>query len=211
MKRIRIPLRGNNEGHRKQRRSPSSRHLTTSQLSDPTILAALLVPEIEAFLATNISTGVLILHFPFTYLDVVFELCKLLRPDLFKIAGTLDSLAPDAPSTSRPTSKHPSNSLSNDAVATRNNIRPKYLKKSESQSDFLFTLKQPITFINLQPKTGVTSFAKADFVLSSIATGVEITDFLAGICRALIESSSFYTPEPEPAKESVMPGGLRLH
>jgi hypothetical protein len=76
-----------------QRSSSGSSLSATSQLPDPTILAALLVPQIEAFLATNISTGFLILHFSFTYLDVMFELRKLLGPDLIKIAGILDSLA----------------------------------------------------------------------------------------------------------------------
>lgn len=81
-----------------QRSSPGCSLSATSEFSDPVALAALLVSQIEAFLASNISTGFLILHFPFTYLDTVFELRKLLGPDLFKIAGILDSLASDPPS-----------------------------------------------------------------------------------------------------------------
>ena len=147
-----------------QRSNPGSSLSATSEFSDPVALAALLVSQIEAFLASNISTGFLILHFPFTYLDTVFELRKLLGPDLFKIAGILDSLASVPPSVCGSTTPHLSNSLCSHAVAARNDTQPNHLNKAQSRSDLPTTLKQQIYLANRQPKTGATSFAKADFV-----------------------------------------------
>lgn len=167
----------------------------TSQLSEPTILAALIVPQIEAFLASNVNTRFLILHFPFNHLRTVFEIRKLLGTDLFKIAGILNSLASDPPSMSGPRTPLSSNPLSNDAVAARN--RPDHLSKLRSRSDPLTTLRQQTSFVGGQPKTefGVTSFSKANFLLPSTATDAEITAFLSGIWKALMERSPFYTPE----------------
>jgi hypothetical protein len=42
------------------------------------------------------------------------------------------------------------------------------------------------------------SFAKADFLLPSTATDAEITTFLSGIWKVLMDKSSFYIPETEP-------------
>lgn len=128
----------------------------------------------------------------------------MLGPNLFKIAGILDSLASDPPSMYRSSTPHPSNILSNHAVVARNNIAFDYLNKPQSPSDPLTTLKQQDSITDRQPKKGVASFAKADFVLPSTATDVEITDFLSGICKALMESSLFYTPELEPETKPIV-------
>jgi hypothetical protein len=47
------------------------------------------------------------------------------------------------------------------------------------------------------------SFSKADYLLPSIATDAEISNFLSGIWMSLIEKSTFYSPEPEPAPTIV--------
>lgn len=167
---------------------------TISQLPDPRLLATLLVPQIEGFLASNISIRFLILHFPFNHLGTVFELRKLLGTDLFKISGVLDSLASNPPPMSRLRTPLSSNPLSNDAIAAQNNSRPDYLNKSRSRSDHLTTLRRQTSFAGGQPKTGATSFAKANFVLPSTATDAEITAFLSGIWKTLMEKSPFYTP-----------------
>ncbi|KAL2066230.1 hypothetical protein VTL71DRAFT_2301 [Oculimacula yallundae] len=138
-------------------------------ISDPHVLASLLVPHIEAFLAGNSSTRLLILHFSAANLPTVIALQGLLGTDLFRIAGILDTLASDPPSIARPgssmSSKSPFNGRSKPASQ---------LAKS------------------------ITSFARADYLLPSIATDTEISTFLSGIWKVLMEKSSFYTPEPEP-------------
>jgi hypothetical protein len=180
-----------------QRSCSSSSKSAAYQFSDPTLLAALLVPQIEAFLASNINTRFLILHFPPNQLRTVFEIRKLLGTDLFKIAGILNSLASDPPPMFRPRTPLSSNPLSNDAVAARNSTRPDHLGKSRSRSDPLTTLREQISLAGGQSGTdsGFTSFSKANFLLPSTATDAEITAFLSGIWKALMERSPFYTPE----------------
>jgi hypothetical protein len=108
----------------------------------------------------------------------------------------------------RSTTPHSSNLLSNHAVVARNNTLSDYLYKPRSPSDPLTTLNQQDSVTDRQPKKGVASFAKADVVLHSTATDVEITDFLALICKALIEGSPVYVPELEPETKPVMPKRL---
>jgi hypothetical protein len=189
-----------------QRYRPGCSPSTTSQLSDPGVLAALLVPQIEAFLASNIGTQLLIIHFPFNHLGTVFELRKLLGTDLFKVSGILNSLASDPPPMSRPPrTPLSSNPFSNDAITARNNVRLSYLNKPQSRSDPLTTLKQQTSFAGGQPKAAATSFAKANFVLPSTATDAEITAFLSGIWKILIEKSPFYIPVSLNSSEKLFP------
>ncbi|KAH7370536.1 hypothetical protein BKA65DRAFT_19447 [Rhexocercosporidium sp. MPI-PUGE-AT-0058] len=172
-----------------------------SPISDPHILATLLVPHIEAFLASNASTRLLILHYTSEDLPTIFALRNLLGTDLLKIAGILDTLASDPPSisrpgtsmSSRPRSPTPSNAL--DSIATRNH--------QTLQNGSISTLRRPsvtpsLNKISTQVSKPAASFAKADYLLPSTATDSEIATFLSGMWKVLMEKSAFYTPEPEP-------------
>jgi hypothetical protein len=176
----------------------SSGGCSQSQLSDPKVLATLLIPQIETFLACNTSTKFLILHYPLNHLESVFELRKLLGDDLFKVGGILDSLASDPPSKSRPQKSLSKSPHSNEAIAARNSNRVDSLSKS--QVDPLTSLGQETAFTRTYSKieSVTSSFAKADFVLPSTATDAEITTFLSDIWKVLMEKSPFYTPEPDP-------------
>ena len=185
---------------------PGSCLSTTSSLLDPKVLAALLIPQIEAFLAINFSTRFLILHYSLNHLGTVFELRKLLGGDLFKIAGIVDSLASDPPLMFRPrTQPSSSNPLSNDAVAARNRIRLDSFSKS--RLDPLTNLIQQTLPTHGLPTTesNTSSFSKANFVLPSTATDAEITAFLSGIWKSLMQKSPFYTPERDPEIKPAMP------
>lgn len=180
--------------------SPQS---TFDPLSNPPILAALLVPQIEAYLAINTSTRLLILQYPVSHLPTVFALRNLLGSDLLKIAGVLDSLASDPPPMSRPGTANP---LSNEAVSqrARSNSRLNSLQKSNgdtTRADSLTTLKHQTSSagsVRSSLAKASASFAKADYLLPSTATDTEITTFLSSIWKCLMEKSTFYTPEPEP-------------
>jgi len=179
---------------------------TTSNLSDPKVLAALLIPQIEAFLASNFSTRFLILHNSLNHLETIFELRKLLGGDLFKIAGIVDSLASDPPSMSRsrtqPSSSKP---LSNNTVAAQNRFRLD--SSSKSGLDPLTNLNQQTSPTHNYPKTETkpSSFSKANFVLPSTATDAEITAFLSGIWKSLMQKSPFYIPERDPEVKPAIP------
>ncbi|KAE8449241.1 hypothetical protein EG329_008408 [Mollisiaceae sp. DMI_Dod_QoI] len=175
-------------------------------LSNPKALAAHLVPQIESYLAINTSTRLLILQYPASHLPTIFALRKLLGSDLLKVAGILDSLASDPPSMSRPRKSNP---LSNEAVSQRaeTHILLDSLQRTHAdntRADSLATLEGQASSAgsvrsSLANKSSITaSFARADYLLPSTATDVEITTFLSSIWKSLMEKSAFYTPEPEP-------------
>lgn len=168
---------------------------------NPTLLATLLIPQIEAYLASNASIRFLILHYPEQHLAAILALRKLLGSGLLNVAGILDSLASDPPPMSRPRTPITANPLSNEAISSRN-------KRHDS---FKHTRTSSITTLQGQAalagsvRTAIAakldssiSFAKADFLLPSTATDSEITTFLSGIWKVLMDKSSFYVPEPEP-------------
>ncbi|OWP03700.1 hypothetical protein B2J93_9546 [Marssonina coronariae] len=170
-------------------------------LSNPDVLAALIVPQIEAFLASNTSTRLLILHYTAADLPTIFALRKLLGFNLVKIAGILDSLASDPPSMSRsgtymssrpraPISSRPSNrsiSSSQSDTTTKNRQMPATASLAKNSFQLPSNIHEP-----------TASFAKADFLLPSTATNIEIATFLSGIWKYLVEKSAFYATQPEP-------------
>ncbi|KAK0127554.1 hypothetical protein ONS96_007088 [Cadophora gregata f. sp. sojae] len=176
-----------------------------SPISDPHILASLLVPHIEAFLASNVSTRLLILHYSSADLATIFALRNILGTNLFKIAGILDSLASDPPSisrpgtsmSSRPRSPIPTNTLQKESITTRQQSRQSLHRESITNIQRNSATNSPKTPKTHGPKPTI-SFAKADYLLPSTATDSEITTFLSGMWKALMEKSTFYTPEPEP-------------
>ena len=169
-------------------------------LSNPSILATLLIPQLEAYLATNTTTRLLILHYPSNHLATVFALRVLLGSDLLKMAGILDSLSSDPPSiVSRP--RTPINPLSNDAFSSRNQSR---LNSSHSlaQQRRSSIVSHISNLSNSTPSPKKSdfglSYSKADYLLPSTATNAEIATFLSSIRKSLLQKSTFYTPEPEP-------------
>jgi hypothetical protein len=168
---------------------------------NPTLLAILLVPQIEAYLASNTSIHLLILHFPEKHLATILALRKLLGSGLLNVAGILDSLASDPPPMSRPRTPITANPLSNEAISSRNKRHNSFKHTSTSSITTLqgqAALAGSVrTAIAAKPDSSI-SFAKADFLLPSTATDSEITTFLSGIWKVLMDKSSFYIPEPEP-------------
>jgi hypothetical protein len=160
-------------------------------LSDPTLLATLLIPQIETYLATNPSIRLLILIYPSSHLPTVVALRRLLGQDILKIAGILDTLSSDPPSySSRPRTPttHP---LSNESS-------PKSYKAHHRRGSRKSSGSQVSQKSLQQSKKAEFSFSKANYLLPSTATDSEIATFLSGIWMPLVEKSAFYTPEPEP-------------
>jgi hypothetical protein len=173
--------------------------LPFNPLSQPTVIAALLVPQLESYLASNFGTRLLILQYTSAHLPIIFALRKLLGHDLFKIAGILDSLASDPPSMSRPRTPITTiNPLSNDAVASRiysrfntsrSNVSSPRPETSGSGTSFPLPRQEK--------KLDTITFARADYLIPSSATTTEVNNFINLISKTLVEKSSFYTPEPE--------------
>jgi hypothetical protein len=181
---------------------------TFNPLCDPTILATLLIPQIEAYLASNTTTRLLILHYPISHLPTIFALRQLLGAETLKVAGILNTLASDPPSSvtrpRTPLSKYNSNSYLGELASP--------LRQKASQTGSLRSTGRKESFVGGSPTPGVLhryaseqklsltaiSFSKANYLLPSTATDTEITTFLSGIWKCLINKSSFYAPEPSP-------------
>jgi hypothetical protein len=166
-----------------QTHSTGQSQSTFNPFSRPEVLATLVIPQIEAYLATNPNTSLLILYYPFNHLATVLALQKLLGQDLLKIAGIVDSLSNDATSPKHnqgpPRAHHDSGS-----------------QRRSSIGSHISSLNTG-THQNKNSESGV-SFSKANYLLPSTATDAEITTFLSKIRMSLMEKSAFYTPEPEP-------------
>lgn len=168
-------------------------------ISNPSLLASLLVPHLEAYLAINTNVRFLILTYPANHLSTVIALRRLIGQDLFKVAGILDSLSSDPSSTvSRPRTPPLSHPLSNTATSSS------LPYNSRSQSNSAETLGYQASCPTTKTSECTVSFSKANYLLPSIATDAEITNFISGIWTFLIEKSDYYTPEPEPEPVPVI-------
>lgn len=129
----------------------------------------------------------MILLYPSIHLPTVVALRRLLGQDVLKIAGVIDTLSSD-PRPRTPVA-HPlpnSTSPKGNAHGHRRRASRKSNGSQASQKSFH------------QSKKSEISFSKANYLLPSTATDMEIATFLSGIWKSLVEKSAFYTPEPEP-------------
>jgi hypothetical protein len=164
-------------------------------LSNPEVLATCIVPQIEAYLAINTSTRILVLHYPFNHLATIIALRKIIGQDVLKIAGIMDSTSSDPPSAvSRPRTPK-ANPLSDKSTSIRSSVAHSHSGDSSPRKTFVTS---QVSSNNHQSKKSEVSFSKANYLLPSIATNAEISSFLSGIWTSLVEISAFYNPEPEP-------------
>lgn len=169
---------------------------SSSPFSSPMLLASLLVPQLETYLANNVSTRLLILHYSSSHLPTILALRHLVGVDTLKIAGILDSSSsntmPNIPI------RLVGNRLNNANVAAFN-ARTRVSTNSSAasaRSTKTHSPNQSIDFKHNSSEPVSTSFARANYLLPSTATEVEIATFLSNITHHLIEKSSYYTPEP---------------
>lgn len=146
--------------------------------SNPTLLATIIIPHLEAYLVANTATRFLIIHYSATQLSIILALRDLLGSSLFKVAGILDGRSSDQPSFG---TEHPQ-------IPTRNALL------SQATGSHLAIHKM----LQEQCKSSSLSFSKANYLLPSTATDREIITFLSEIWKSLIETDSFYIPELEP-------------
>lgn len=188
-------------------------HPAFNPLTNPSLLATLLVPHLDSYLAMNTGTRLLVLQYPANHLSTVFALRKLLGPDLFCIARIINPLSHNLPTPSQPRTPVSSNPLSDDAIAFRNAFHLNASQRSQHGDIPLAIIPSQETRSGDTPSNhSATSnhftpsskvIQKADFVLTSAASDSEVAAFLSSIWRYLMEKSSFYMPEPEPRPKVV--------
>ncbi|POS85431.1 hypothetical protein EPUL_003594, partial [Erysiphe pulchra] len=174
----------------------------TDPQPEPSVIATLLVPQLESYFAYHSSTQVLVLQFSSSQLPIIFALREILGNTLFKIAGI--STDSNTNSTQYPPSPVSPNPLLNEAVPSRNenNTFMKYGNHfSSNQTSDYFVPPSPSTVSNIEVEE---NFSGADFILSNLASNEEITRFISDIRQILVEKSSFYLPEPEPEPRTIV-------
>lgn len=179
-------------------------------MSDPRLLATLIVTQLESYMLLNASIRFLVLEYPASCLPIVIALRNLLGSERMKVAGIIDSLASDPPkSLSRSKVPAPLNLVPIEGAKRHNSpgshhssfsrIRTKLQRQVEMAREYSVSRKSSNLALSFR---GNVSFSKADFLLPSTATDAEISTFLSNIWEALIKKSDFYVPEP-PSPKSV--------
>lgn len=139
------------------------------------LLATLVIPHLETYLALNAEVRYLLLEYPPEHLPTVLALQRLVGVDLMKVAQIVDSQSRDPmPFT---------------------HIRGASISNSETESQYK---KSPTS-------SGISSeitFSEANFILTSTASDAEINTFLCTVQDILMSVSNFYTPEGVSSKAS---------
>ncbi|KAI5864259.1 hypothetical protein GGS23DRAFT_620053 [Durotheca rogersii] len=161
---------------------PLTNQTQDNPFSNPLLLATLIIPHLETYMAANSTTRFLLLEYPPEHLTTVLALQRLVGVDLLKVAGILDSEAnqprpyPGFKVPPRTSAHSPQNSGSGILAAG---------KRADAT-----LLTPPGT-----KQAEMPSFSKANFLLTSSANESEIATLISTIWKILIDISTFYIPE----------------
>ncbi|TRX92203.1 hypothetical protein FHL15_006818 [Xylaria flabelliformis] len=165
---------------------PLANQTQDNPFSNPVLLATLIIPHLETYIAAHSGTRFFILDYPPEYLSTVMALQHLIGMDLFKVAGIIDAEAGDRRSSS--------------AYRTRTLPKIAHSRTNSASKGTGPTLPSPKgpkpTFEAAKRiRPSQSSFSKANFVLTSTATESEIATLISTIWRILIEISPSYIPD----------------
>ncbi|KAH6997124.1 hypothetical protein EDB80DRAFT_585799 [Ilyonectria destructans] len=152
----------------------------TSQTHDnpfanPYLLATLIIPHLETYLALHSDVRFLLLEYPPEHLPTMLALQKLVGVDLMKVAQIVDSNSKDLPFT---------------------NLRGTGSINSPDQG---CTGRYGASLSPIGPAYDIT-VSKANFLLTSTATEAEIATFISTVLKILSEICPFYIPEEPPKR-----------
>ncbi|KAF3766320.1 hypothetical protein M406DRAFT_106196 [Cryphonectria parasitica EP155] len=190
-------------------------------LDHPYLLACLLVPQLETYLASNTMTRFLLLEYPAEHLATVLALQELIGSDMLKVAGIIDAEASSPSSEEIPSSFSSSPSPSLFPLRAAHISSRSASSSNASSEDSTPTIEKTLNALLLpgspfipdfrvgaaavssssQPMSPFPvprnrqSFSRADYLLPSTATEAEIASFISAILKALVEIDSFYMPD----------------
>ncbi|KAB8303803.1 hypothetical protein EYC80_005177 [Monilinia laxa] len=174
-------------------------------MTDPRLLAELIVPHLEQYLITNSFVRFLVLSFSFDQIATVIALRSLLGSDLVKVAGVLDTLSSDPPSFIKPPlhQLHASNH-SCDAILDTSRPPERLQRYALKPSLDVFKSTNAESIFN-RPSVSFSLFIKADYHLASTASPSEIQNFVNLIRKNIVERSSWYEIEQVAVQPSPIP------
>jgi hypothetical protein len=154
---------------------PLANQSCDNPFANPYLLATLLVPRLETYLAAHPAIRFLLLEFPPEHLATVLALQKLVGLDLMKVAQVLDSSKENT---------GPFTHIRGASIASQAE-KPKAMAEAEKPS--------PIPTCESD-----VSVSKANFLLMSTASKAEVDTFVSTVQAILEKLSSFYkTQEPQ--------------
>ncbi|KAG5806757.1 hypothetical protein H9Q74_007564 [Fusarium xylarioides] len=141
------------------------------------LLATLIIPHLETYLALHAEVRYLLLEYPPEHLATVLALQKLVGVELMKVAQIVD-----ASSKSIPFTHLRGNSINGPEQGPVGRFGKTFPQNSGSGYD--------------------VTVSEANFLITSTATDTEIATFIATISRILSKTSDFYIPHEPPKKPS---------
>ena len=142
---------------------------TENPFSNPYLLATLIIPHLETYLAAHSETGLLLLEYPPDHLSTVLAIQRLVGMDLMKVAQVVDP-GPE--------------------LLSFTHIRGSPIHFGHVSPPLDPSKPDPTRQADSLP------FTQANFLLTSNATEGEIEDFIDTISRILVQISSLYSPRP---------------
>ncbi|KAI0181961.1 hypothetical protein GGR52DRAFT_62355 [Hypoxylon sp. FL1284] len=173
---------------------PLANQTQDNPFANPLLLATLIIPHLETYLAAHSATRFLLLEYPAEHLATVLSLQRLIGIDLLRVAGVLDAEIdePKAIQLPPPTHAHKRSNSKTGKLSASNTTKSGSSKRTESSSYSSSSSTPP------QPP-----FSKANYILTSTATESEIASLISTIWKILIGVSTFYIPEGAAVRSSL--------
>ncbi|RGP75899.1 gastric mucin [Fusarium sporotrichioides] len=156
---------------------PLANQTKDNPFNNPFLLATLIIPHLETYLALHTEVRYLLLEYPPEHLSAVLALQKLVGIEMMKVAQIVDTSSKNMPFTHLR-----GNSITGPEQGPVGRFGKTFPPKSCSGHD--------------------ATVSKANFLLTSTASDAEIATFVATISKILSEVSCFYVPEELPKKHS---------
>ncbi|KAI1124108.1 hypothetical protein F5Y10DRAFT_38504 [Nemania abortiva] len=168
---------------------PLANQTQDNPFTNPLLLATLIIPHLETYIAAHSATRFLILDYPGEYLSTVLALQHLIGVDLLKVAGIIDAEA-SSPKSYRSYRKMSTHTIALSASSS----------SSKGTSAILISPQRSRpTGTAKKTRAPQPSFSKANFILTSTATESEMATFISTIWRILIDTSPSYIPPSPPS------------
>ncbi|XXG97721.1 hypothetical protein Hte_004030 [Hypoxylon texense] len=171
---------------------PLANQTQDNPFTNPLLLATLIIPHLETYLAAHSATRFLLLEYPPEHLSTVLSLQRLIGVDLLRVAGVLDAEIDEPKATKTPPRTH--------AHKRTNSSKTGILAVNGTKSGA--TLLSP-TGSAKQGETSPPPFSKANYILTSSANESEIARLISTIWKILIDVSTFYIPEGAAIRSSI--------
>ncbi|ROW17144.1 hypothetical protein VPNG_01028 [Cytospora leucostoma] len=179
---------------------PLARQTHNNPFENPYLLACLIIPHLETYLAAHPGIRFLLLEYPPEHLATVLALQKLVGMKALKVVGIINS---DVTSPSSDVSSSPSSIYSSRSGTLFNKADTNSLDSIDLGATSFPDNKSSL------PLRRNPSSSEANYLLTSSATESEIAAFISTILKLLIEIDPSYNPEhnhpqgrPETARSS---------